>query len=91
MTSDQNPTDAAAVSRRTVIQSALAAGGAALALPGSGAAAPGQQARPDPRRASPRRYAMKKSINLWAFPYPQRMNLRECPQLAKRMGVPVGT
>jgi L-ribulose-5-phosphate 3-epimerase len=29
---------------------------------------------------------MKKSINLWAFPYPQRMNLRECMQLAKNAG-----
>ncbi len=29
---------------------------------------------------------MKKSINLWAFPYPQRMTLRECMQLAKDAG-----
>ena len=29
---------------------------------------------------------MKKSINLWAFPYPQRMTLRECLQLAKDTG-----
>ena len=29
---------------------------------------------------------MKKSINLWAFPYPERMNLRECLQLAKNAG-----
>jgi hexulose-6-phosphate isomerase len=41
---------------------------------------------PDDRRASPRRYEMKKSINLWAFPYPQRMNLRECLQLAHDAG-----
>ena len=26
---------------------------------------------------------MLKSINLWAFPYPERMTLRECMQLAK--------
>jgi hexulose-6-phosphate isomerase len=38
---------------------------------------------PDARRGSLKRYAMKKSINLWAFPYPQRMTLRECMQLAK--------
>ncbi len=31
-------------------------------------------------------YAMKKSINLWAFPYPQKMTLRECLQLAKDAG-----
>lgn len=42
--------------------------------------------QPDSRRGSPKRYAMKKSINLWAFPYPQRMNLRECMQLAKNAG-----
>ncbi len=29
---------------------------------------------------------MKKSINLWAFPYPDRMSLRECLQLAKDAG-----
>lgn len=40
----------------------------------------------DDRRASPRRFEMKKSINLWAFPYPDRMNLKECLQLAKDAG-----
>ena len=29
---------------------------------------------------------MKKSINLWAFPYPERMTLKECLQLAKDAG-----
>ena len=33
-----------------------------------------------------RRYKMKKSINLWAFPYPDRMTLRESMELAKRAG-----
>ena len=40
----------------------------------------------DIRRGATKRYAMKKSINQWAFPYPQRMNLRECLQLAKDAG-----
>jgi hexulose-6-phosphate isomerase len=57
----------------------------ALALGSSGATAQ-PAAKPDPRRASPKRYAMKKSINLWAFPYPDRMHLRECLQLAKDAG-----
>ena len=48
--------------------------------------APSGMANPDARRASPKRYDMKKSINLWAFPYPQRMDLRECMQLAKDAG-----
>ncbi len=33
-----------------------------------------------------KRYSMKKSINLWAFPYPSKMNLRQCLELAKRAG-----
>jgi hexulose-6-phosphate isomerase len=67
-------------SRRTALTSALAAGAASLAA--------GAEARPDPdpRRSSPRRYDMKKSINLWAFPYPERMTLRECLQLAHDAG-----
>lgn len=40
----------------------------------------------DDRRASPKQYKMRKSINLWAFPYPQRMTLEECLLLAKRAG-----
>src|SRR5207249_7002251 len=40
----------------------------------------------DSRRAAPRRYNMKKPINLWAFPYPERMKLKECLQLAKDAG-----
>jgi hexulose-6-phosphate isomerase len=35
---------------------------------------------------SAKRYPMKKSINLWAFPYPGKMTLKECFQLAKRAG-----
>src|SRR3954447_16979690 len=69
-----------AVTRRTALGTALA-GAAALAAPAAGA-----DARPDPRRASPKRYDFKKSINLWAFPYPERMTLRECLQLAKDAG-----
>jgi hexulose-6-phosphate isomerase len=36
--------------------------------------------------AKPRRYKMKKSINLWAFPYPDKMSLKECMTLAKDAG-----
>ena len=62
----------------------LSAGGTVLATTAEAADAP--QTKPDPRRASPKRYDMKKSINLWAFPYPGRMSLRECLQLAKDAG-----
>ena len=71
-------------SRRQAISSALAAAGGTAAFSQSATGAP--RAKPDARRASPKRYAMKKSINLWAFPYPERMNLRECLQLAKDAG-----
>ena len=38
-------------------------------------------------RSSPRRrYEMKKSINLWAFPYPDKWSLKECLELAKDAG-----
>lgn len=32
------------------------------------------------------KYGMKKSINLWAFPYPEKMSLRQCMELAKAAG-----
>jgi hexulose-6-phosphate isomerase len=63
-----------------------ALGAAALAATG-GAGALAQT----PRRANaagerPARYEMKKSINLWAFPYPDQMTLEQCLQLAKDAG-----
>lgn len=33
-----------------------------------------------------KRYQMLKSINLWAFPYPEKMTLQQCLQLAKDAG-----
>jgi hexulose-6-phosphate isomerase len=69
------------LSRRALLTTALAAGVTAVSAPAAEA-----KAGADPRRASPRRYEMKKSINQWAFPYPDRMNLRECLQLAKDAG-----
>jgi hexulose-6-phosphate isomerase len=73
-----------AISRRAALKSSLAAVGAAAFGAPSRAAEPVR--KPDSRRASTRRYDMKKSINLWAFPYPDRMTLRECLQLAKDAG-----
>lgn len=72
------------LSRRHLLKSTLAATGLAMAGGIPATAAPASVA--DPRRSSPKRFAMKKSINLWAFPYPDRMNLRECLQLAKKAG-----
>src|SRR5688572_10236659 len=76
------------ISRRDALKTALAAAGTgALGLASVNSAESAKPAaKPDPRRASPKRYEMKKSINLWAFPYPDKMNLRECLQLAKDAG-----
>jgi L-ribulose-5-phosphate 3-epimerase len=72
-------------SRRDLIKASLAAAGAAALFEPISVEAQSSATR-DERKAAPRRYGMKKSINLWAFPYPQRMNLRECLQLAKDAG-----
>jgi len=71
------------ISRRSAIGSALLAGAAFLApgLAAEDARAAGPAVQP-PRK----RYDMKKSINLWAFPYPQKMTLVQCLQLAKDAG-----
>ena len=95
---DENGEGMPPINRRSAFRSTLVAAGAgfgaaAIANGGesavvrlqerSGRGAPGAA---DARRASPKSYRMKKSINLWAFPYPQRMSLRECLQLAKDAG-----
>ena len=67
-----------ALGRRQLLTYA-AFGSAALAAAGKTAAA----ADANPAR---RKYNMKKSINLWAFPYPDKMSLRQCLQLAKDAG-----
>ncbi len=77
-------------SRRDALKAtALSAAAATTALGARvGTAQDAAEAKPkDERRASPKRYdRMKKSINLWAFPYPDKMSLRECLQLAKDAG-----
>ncbi|MGE0610643.1 MAG: sugar phosphate isomerase/epimerase family protein, partial [Pirellulales bacterium] len=74
------------VSRRAAISAALATAGGAAAF-GQAALAAGPVAQLAQRgAASPKRYPMKKSINLWAFPYPERMNLEQCLRLAKEAG-----
>jgi L-ribulose-5-phosphate 3-epimerase len=74
-----------AISRRAVMSSALAAAGGAAAF-GTRASADEVKTEPDIRRGAAKRYKMKKSINQWAFPYPDRMSLEECMQLAKDAG-----
>jgi L-ribulose-5-phosphate 3-epimerase len=69
------------ITRRGALGAALAGIGA-FALPAAAQTPP----KPDARRASPKRHGFLKSINLWAFPYPERMTLRECMQLARDAG-----
>ena len=69
-------------SRRSAFKMAIGATG--LAAAGSNQTI--AKEKPDPRKSSPKKFSMKKSINLWAFPYPDKMNLRECLQLAKDAG-----
>ena len=78
------------LSRRAVLGTALATAGAATSMlqgPWGIAAA----ADPVPGNSSPsKRYAMKKSINLWAFPYsnpfPNQWTLEKCLRVAKDAG-----
>ena len=86
---DEKSLDSFRMSRRTAIRSTLAVAGAAAVAPDSrfAEANPSEVGNaPDPRKSSPKSYSMKKSINLWAFPYPQRMSLQQCLQLAKEAG-----
>jgi L-ribulose-5-phosphate 3-epimerase len=71
------------ITRRSAIGATLLAG-AAFVTPGAMTA---EAARVTTQRPAPRRrFDMKKSINLWAFPYPQKMSLSDCLQLAKDAG-----
>ena len=80
------------IGRRDALAAGLAALGMAAVSVSTGEESDGQVPKdelafkPDERRSSSRRYRAKKSINQWAFPYPERMNLEECLHLAKRAG-----
>ena len=75
------------LSRRDALKGTIAAGlGALAASPSPAAAAPGADPAGRKKDISPKKFAMKKSINLWAFPYPQKMSLTQCLQLAKDAG-----
>ncbi len=73
-----------ALGRRELLAYTAAFGTAFLATQGL---VQGAHEKEEKKTAAPaKRYAMKKSINLWAFPYPQKMSLKECFQLAKDAG-----
>jgi len=77
------------LSRREVLAYTAAFGSAFLAAQGLAAEAPyggDPTAAPAARKLPAKKYAMKKSINLWALPYPQKMTLKECFELCKDAG-----
>lgn len=81
---------AAGLSRREILALSATFGSAFLAAQGL-AAEDGQAkspaAGPKAAAAAPtKRYDMKKSINLWALPYPQKMTLKQCLELCKDAG-----
>lgn len=81
---DQLKAEGSLISRRAALRSAFAAAGAAaIGAPELRAA---ERAGIGTNATSPKRFEMKKSINLWAFPYPERMSLQQCLQLAKDAG-----
>jgi len=63
----------------------LAASTAALAG-GLATGATPQAASNPAANAARKKYPFKKSINQWAFPYPEKMNLEQCLRLAKDAG-----
>lgn len=67
--------------RRELLTSA-AFGGAWMAMQNGGSRA----SAAEPISPPTKRLKMKKSINLWAFPYPAKMSLEQCLKLAKDAG-----
>ena len=63
------------IRRRDALKCGLATIGAAALAAGQAGAAETIRPKHDDRRCAPKRYDIKKSINLWAFPYPNRMTL----------------
>ena len=56
------------------------------AATGVGLLAKAELSAADEPKRERKRYSMKKSINQWAFPYPEKMNLEKCLRLAKDAG-----
>ncbi|NQT38353.1 MAG: sugar phosphate isomerase/epimerase [Planctomycetes bacterium] len=75
------------LSRREILAYSAAFGSTFLAAQGLAAEPGDDAAEPKAAIAQPaKRYDMKKSINLWALPYPDKMSLEECFRLCKDAG-----
>lgn len=89
MSNSQN--HAHGLNRREMLAYGAAFGSAFMAAQGFGAPGDANDAKtaaqPARNQAAPRkRYDMKKSINLWALPYPDKMTLKQCFELCKDAG-----
>lgn len=74
------------MSRREILAYSSVFGSAFLAAQGLPVEGAEPQTAASPEKPAPKRYDMKKSINLWALPYPAKMTLRECFELCKNAG-----
>jgi len=74
------------LSRRELLAYSSAFGPAFLAAQGLYAEEAKSESAPRRWNPPPKKYDMKKSINLWALPYPAKMTLRECFELCKDAG-----
>ncbi len=78
-----SPDISARVDRRTLLAGAAAWGGMTLAGPFGLPVSYAQNQAAEPQV---KKYPFQKSINLWAFPYPQLWSLEKCLRLAKDAG-----
>ena len=79
------------LSRREILALSATFGSTFLAAQGLAAADEKEKTSPAAKAAASKaapakRFEMKKSINLWALPYPQKMTLKECLELCKDAG-----
>ena len=79
-----NDSQSCPLGRRELLAYTAAFGGSFLAAQGLAPAQASEQAVS--AAIARKRYDMKKSINLWAMPYPQTWSLRQCFQIAKGAG-----
>ena len=80
-----SPFDPSLLLSRRGILNATAGVAAASAVAASAVAAQTAESPRDAVAAAPR-YPFRKSLNLWAMPYPAKMTLEQCLRLAKEAG-----
>ncbi len=90
MSDDSSPNsspNSSTIARRDLLAYAGVLGSAFLAAQGYAADDTSKKpaAKPAPQLTG-KQYPFKKSINLWAFPYPQQMTLTQCFELAAAAG-----